>query len=161
MNGRASGRRLLIIDDDSDFAISTSRALALEGVNCDIAHDGAAALAALDGGETEVALLDIRLGHEDGTEVAARLRAHFPELILVIMTAYASVDSAVAALKAGAYDYLRKPFFLEELMRRWSAASSSRISGGRRHGRSTSSPCCGSSRRRRSLPRACRMTSRT
>ncbi|WP_111429848.1 response regulator [Rhodobacteraceae bacterium DSL-40] len=117
MNGRASGRRLLIIDDDSDFAISTSRALALEGVNCDIAHDGAAALAALDGGETEVALLDIRLGHEDGTEVAARLRAHFPELILVIMTAYASVDSAVAALKAGAYDYLRKPFFLEELMR--------------------------------------------
>ncbi|WP_104494215.1 sensor histidine kinase [Paracoccus denitrificans] len=110
-------RRLLILDDDADFAISTSRALALEGVECRIAPDGASALALLEVEPVEVVLIDIRLRHEDGTELAARLHARHPGLVMVIMTAYASVDSAVAALKAGAYDYLRKPFFLDELMR--------------------------------------------
>lgn len=109
-------RRLLIVDDDVDFAVSTSRALALEGVDCALVHSGAEALAWLARDPVEIALLDIRLQGEDGTELAARLRAHHPELIVIIMTAYASVDSAVAALKAGAYDYLRKPFFLDELL---------------------------------------------
>lgn len=109
-------RRLLIVDDDVDFAVSTSRALALEGVDCALVHSGAEALAQLARDPVEIALLDIRLQGEDGTELAARLRAHHPDLIVIIMTAYASVDSAVAALKAGAYDYLRKPFFLDELL---------------------------------------------
>ncbi len=109
-------RRLLIVDDDVDFAVSTSRALALEGVDCALVHSGAEALARLARDPVEIALLDIRLQGEDGTELAARLRAHHPDLIVIIMTAYASVDSAVAALKAGAYDYLRKPFFLDELL---------------------------------------------
>ena len=109
-------RRLLIVDDDVDFAVSTSRALALEGVDCALVHSGAEALAWLARDPVEIALLDIRLQGEDGTELAARLRAHHPDLIVIIMTAYASVDSAVAALKAGAYDYLRKPFFLDELL---------------------------------------------
>lgn len=112
----ASRRRLLIVDDDVDFAVSTSRALALEGVDCAVVHDGAEALARLDREVIEIALLDIRLRDEDGTELAARLRARHPQLIVIIMTAYASVDSAVASLKAGAYDFLRKPFFLDELL---------------------------------------------
>ncbi|TRW95217.1 response regulator [Paracoccus sp. M683] len=110
-------RRLLIIDDDADFAVATSRALALENLDCRIAPDGATAFALLEAEPVQVALLDIRLGQEDGVEIAARLLARHPGLILVIMTAYASVDSAIAALKAGAYDYLRKPFFLDQLMR--------------------------------------------
>lgn len=109
--------RLLIVDDEHDFAISTSRALALEGVDCTLAHDGAGALAAVQSGECAVALLDIRIRDEDGTELAARLRALNPDLIVIIMTAYASVDSAIAAMQAGAHDFLRKPFFLDELMR--------------------------------------------
>lgn len=111
-----SPRRILIVDDERDFAVSTARMLRLEGIDCLIAHDGAEALALLDAEEVEVALLDIRLGEEDGTRLAARFREVRPDLIVVIMTAYTSVDSAVAALKAGAYDYLRKPFFLDELM---------------------------------------------
>ncbi|WP_207100225.1 sensor histidine kinase [Paracoccus shandongensis] len=110
-------RRLLIIDDDADFAVSMSRALALEGVGCRIAPDGATAWAMLESEPVDVVLIDIRLRAEDGTELAARLCARHPGLVMVIMTAYASVDSAIAALKAGAYDYLRKPFFLDELMR--------------------------------------------
>lgn len=116
MNPVAAPRQILIVDDDPDFATATSRALALEGIACRIAHDGAAAMAELADGQIEIVLLDIRIGPEDGTELAARMRAAAPGLILVLMTAYASVDSAVAALKAGAYDYLRKPFFLDELM---------------------------------------------
>ena len=109
-------RRLLIVDDDVDFAVSTSRALGLAGVDCTLVHSGAGALDQLARDPVEVVLLDIRLGGEDGTDLAARLRARHPDLIVIIMTAYASVDSAVAALKAGAYDYLRKPFFLDELV---------------------------------------------
>lgn len=116
MNSVAAPRQILIVDDDPDFATATSRALALEGIVCRIAHNGAAAMAALADGQIEIVLLDIRIGPEDGTELAARMRGAAPGLILVLMTAYASVDSAVAALKAGAYDYLRKPFFLDELM---------------------------------------------
>lgn len=113
---RGRSRQLLIVDDDEDFAISTSRALSLEGINCRIACDGATARKLIGELGVEVALLDIRLLEEDGAELAAKLRAQYPSLIIVIMTAYASVDSAVAALKAGVYDYLRKPFFLDELM---------------------------------------------
>ncbi len=111
-----TGRRLLIVDDDVDFSVSTSRALALEGIDCTLAHTGAEAMALAGTHDFEVALLDIRLGEEDGTRLAQDLRARRPEMILIIMTAYATVDSAVAALKAGAYDYLRKPFFLDELL---------------------------------------------
>jgi signal transduction histidine kinase len=114
MTGRA--RSILIVDDEQDFAVSTARMLRLEGVECLIAHDGDGAFAILDAEELQVALLDIRLKGEDGIRLAQRLRAAHPQLIVVIMTAYTSVDSAVAALKAGAFDYLRKPFFLDELM---------------------------------------------
>ena len=114
-------RRLLIVDDDVDFAVSTSRALGLAGVDCTLVHSGAGALDQLARDPVEVVLLDIRLGGEDGTDLAARLRARHPDLIVIIMTAYASVDSAVAALKAGAYDYLRKPFFLDELVQAFDA----------------------------------------
>lgn len=117
MTTPAARPRLLIVDDEDDFAISTSRALALEGVDCILAHDGAGALAAVQAGDCPIALLDIRIRDEDGTELAARLRAINPDLIVIIMTAYASVDSAIAAMQAGAHDFLRKPFFLNELMR--------------------------------------------
>lgn len=109
-------QRLLLVDDDTDFAVATSRALALEGVECVIASDSETARAALNDSDLEVALLDVRLGTEEGTRLAMQMRQSHPDLIIVIMTAYASVDSAVAALQAGAYDYLRKPFFLDELM---------------------------------------------
>lgn len=117
MTAAQAPRRILIVDDDIDFTTATSRAVALEGVECVIAHSGAEAMAAVQREDIEIALLDIRIGHEDGTELAGVLRGLRPDLVLVVMTAYASVDSALAALKLGAYDYLRKPFFLDELMR--------------------------------------------
>lgn len=109
-------RRILIVDDEQDFAVSTARMLRLEGIDCAIAHDGEGAFAILEAEQLEVALLDIRLRGEDGIKLAQRLRAAHPQVIVVIMTAYTSVDSAVSALKAGAFDYLRKPFFLDELL---------------------------------------------
>lgn len=113
----AQGRRLLIVDDEVDFAVSTSRALAFEGIGCHLAHDGAGAVQAVMSGGYDIALIDIRIRDEDGTALAARLTALHPGLITIIMTGYASVDSTIAALQAGAQDFLRKPFFLDELMR--------------------------------------------
>ena len=109
-------RRVLVIDDEQDFAASMARMLALEGIECRIAHDAETAFAILVTEQLEVALLDVRLKGEDGIRLAQRMRAAHPQLIVVIMTAYTSIDSAVAALKAGAFDYLRKPFFLDELL---------------------------------------------
>lgn len=108
---------LLIVDDEQDFAVSTARALALEGINSVLAHDGASAVSAIEAGDCQIALLDIRIRNEDGTELAAKLKKIRPDLIVIVMTAYASVDSAIAAMQAGAHDFLRKPFFLDELMR--------------------------------------------
>jgi DNA-binding NtrC family response regulator len=63
----------------------------------------------------QVAFVDIKMPDIDGLELQSRLAAADPELTIIIMTAYASVESAVKALKAGAYDYIPKPFNPEEL----------------------------------------------
>ena len=63
----------------------------------------------------DIALLDIQMPGMDGLELQARLAAADPELTIVLMTAYASVDTAVQAMKAGAYDYIVKPFDPDDL----------------------------------------------
>jgi signal transduction histidine kinase/FixJ family two-component response regulator len=63
-----------------------------------------------------VALVDVRLGTESGIDLLRALHARHPDLIAVMMTAYASIEATVGALQAGAYDYLRKPFHADELL---------------------------------------------
>lgn len=110
----APPRRLLIVDDDHDFAASLARLLGLEGYEVTVAHDGADARAAL--ARADVALVDIRLGHEDGVQLATELTRAKPELLVVMVTAYASVQTAIKALQAGIYDYVCKPFEPDDLI---------------------------------------------
>src|SRR5439155_12936918 len=63
----------------------------------------------------DLVLLDLRLGDDDGVAILREIHATDPGLPVIIMTAYGSVDSAVAAMKAGARDYVQKPIDLEEL----------------------------------------------
>ncbi|MDX1431586.1 MAG: EAL domain-containing protein [Gammaproteobacteria bacterium] len=109
-------RRVLIVDDDRDFADSIADLLALEGYEVCPAYAVREAEAAIEGFPARVALIDVRLGTTDGVDLVARLKAIRPEITCVMMTAYASTDSAIAALKTGAYDYLRKPFHPGELL---------------------------------------------
>lgn len=109
-------RRVLIVDDDHDFAASLALLLEMEGYDVVVAHDGAAAREAVRAVPVAVALVDIRLGHEDGVGIAIELGRLRPELLTVMVTAYASVQTAIKALQAGIYDYVCKPFEPAELL---------------------------------------------
>lgn len=112
----ADTRCVLIVDDDVDFASSLAGLLRLEGYHTPIAHDPTAALDMLARERIAVALVDVRLGIGDGVDLVRALRQRNPDLVCVMVTAYASIETAVEALKAGAYDYLSKPFYTEELL---------------------------------------------
>lgn len=109
-------RCVLIVDDDVDFASSLAGLLRLENYHTPIAHDPAAALDLIASERVAVALVDVRLGIGDGVDLVRALRQRNPDLVCVMVTAYASIETAVEALKAGAYDYLSKPFYTEELL---------------------------------------------
>jgi PAS domain S-box-containing protein len=114
--GREHARKVLVIDDDRDFADSLSSLLTFEGYVVEKAYDAAAAHVTLARFRAEVALIDIRLGASSGIDLIGAFRQRRPDIICVMMTAYASVDTAVEALQEGAYDYLCKPFFTEDLL---------------------------------------------
>ncbi|BEV46511.1 response regulator [Afipia carboxidovorans] len=107
-------RRVLIVDDDADVAGSLASLLQLEHYDVEIAHGPETALPL--GAGADVALVDIRLGHADGVQLAAELRQHHPDILVVMMTAYASIQTAIKAIRAGAYDYLCKPFDPDDLL---------------------------------------------
>ena len=116
---RRAERRVLIVDDDQDFAGSLAALLEMEGYVIAVAHDGAGARARVEAMAAEapgVALVDIRLGREDGVALATELGRIRPDLLVVMVTAYASVPTAIRALQAGAYDYVCKPFDPDDLL---------------------------------------------
>lgn len=109
--------RIVVIDDDDDFAESLAKLLSLEGYDTRIAHDAASARAVLADWPADVALVDVRLGRDDGVALVDDIRRVAPRAVVVMMTAYASLETAIGALKAGAYDFLMKPFFSYDLDR--------------------------------------------
>ena len=115
--GAKSGPRIsiLVVDDEPIVLQSLAAWLRQEGHNVDTAEGGREALELAADCRYDIALVDIKMPDIDGLELQSRLAAADPELTIIIMTAYASVESAVRALKAGAYDYIPKPFNPEEV----------------------------------------------
>jgi NtrC-family two-component system response regulator AlgB len=107
--------RLLIIDDEANIRKTT--AVALEGMGHETANaeDSAAALKQLDTARFDVAFLDLKLNHESGLELLPKLLKSDPNLDVVVFTAYASIENAVEAMRAGAVDYIPKPFTPEQI----------------------------------------------
>jgi two-component system response regulator AtoC len=107
--------RILVVDDEEIVRLSLSGWLEQDGYSVATAADGAAAIEMLKSEPWAVLLVDLKMPGIDGLQVleeAAKLR---PDASFIIMTAYATVDTAVQAMKMGAYDYLVKPFQPEEL----------------------------------------------
>ena len=102
--------RVLVVDDEPN--IRDTLALCLEGAGCRVqkATTGAAALEALRFAPYDLAFCDLRLGNESGLDLVPKLLAERPGLDIVVVTAYATFDTAVEAIKRGAKDYLPKPF---------------------------------------------------
>ncbi len=107
--------RILVVDDEEIVRESLAGWLRRDGHAVDTASDGKQALEALRADGRGIVLLDLKMPGMDGLEVLAEARRSAPEAVFVVMTAYATVDTAVAAMKLGAYDYLTKPFDPEEL----------------------------------------------
>lgn len=108
--------RILIIDDDLDFAASLRLILENENYQPLLAHSEEEALEVIGKNAVDLALIDIRLGQDNGIELLPKLKAIQPEVLCVMVTGFGSVETAVQALNNGAYDYLRKPVNPDELL---------------------------------------------
>jgi PAS domain S-box-containing protein len=112
----SSHRHILVVDDDIDFADGLAAVLELNGYGVTTAYDISSAMAAADSDRPDIAVLDICIGVENGIDLLNKLLAKYPGLPCVMATAHAELDTAIRAVKSGAYDYLRKPLHAEELL---------------------------------------------
>src|SRR5262249_44503143 len=101
---------ILVIDDDASLRRTLRIALETMGHSVAEACDSAAALERLGHRPFELAFLDLRLAREHGLDVIAPLLHMAPGLHVVVVTAYATIETAVEAMRRGAFDYLPKPF---------------------------------------------------
>ena len=106
---------ILIVEDDNTIRVTVGNFLARQGFDVEAAEDGEQALALLKTRSFSLMLLDLHLPDMNGLDLLAKLQESDDRPLVVIMTAYPEVRTAVAALKAGAYDYINKPFDLEDL----------------------------------------------
>ena len=106
----ASKADLLVVDDETIVRDSLGKWFQEEGYDVTVAANAQEALAKMAAHRFDLALVDIKMPGIDGVELQARIHEIDPEMLVIIMTGYASVETAVAALKNGAYDYVSKPF---------------------------------------------------
>ena len=102
--------RVLVIDDEKNIRATLSLCLEQTGCQVTAVSSAESALSALAQQSYDLAFLDLRLGDSSGLDLIAKLIADCPNLLVVVITAYATIDSAVDAIKRGAADYLPKPF---------------------------------------------------
>ncbi|KAF0184546.1 MAG: acetoacetate metabolism regulatory protein AtoC [Nitrospirae bacterium] len=106
---------LLIVEDEDELRDRLQRIFTDEGYSVDVVGDGESAIKLYDEGLYDAVITDIILPGIDGIELLRRIKERSQDQCVIIMTAYASLDTAVKALKAGAYDYLIKPLMYEEI----------------------------------------------
>ena len=108
--------RVLVIDDDTALRFTLEAVLSDAGLDVETASGGAEGLAAFEARGADVVLTDLAMQGVDGMRVLESMRAQDPSVPVLMLTAHGSERVAVAAMKAGAFDYLPKPFDPEELV---------------------------------------------
>jgi len=109
--------RLLIVEDEDTLRESLKRVFLREGFDVEDCDSSEAAVTMLEGGSFELIIADIILPGMNGIELLKKCRELVPDQLVIIITAYASLETAVEALRAGAYDYIVKPIIHEEIKR--------------------------------------------
>ena len=109
-------RKVLLIDDDASLRRVTEYSLHSAGFQVLSAGDGKQGLASFQADHPQVVITDIQMPGMSGYEVLQQIKAARPETVVIVITAYSSVEKAVEAMKQGAYDYLAKPFSRDELV---------------------------------------------
>lgn len=104
--------QILVIDDEKDTCELLEKALTPEGYTVLTALEGASALKIVEENKPEIVLLDLKMPKMDGIEVLRRIKRIDKNIVVIIITAYGTMDTARMAMKIGAYDYITKPFDL-------------------------------------------------
>src|SRR6478736_6307538 len=109
-------RRVLVVDDEENIRLVLKTLLKRHGYEVEVADSGESALALVDGFGPDVILTDVRMPKMNGLDLLATLKAKQNPATVIVMSAYGSVDLALEAMKAGAYDYVGKPFKPDEIV---------------------------------------------
>jgi DNA-binding NtrC family response regulator len=109
-------KRILVIDDEDIVRTSCSRTLAPAGFDVRLARNGVEGLKGLEEGPFDLVLTDLKMPDMDGIEVLRTIKERWPAVEVIIITGYQTVDTAVKAIKLGAFDYIEKPFTPDALI---------------------------------------------
>lgn len=109
-------RRVLVVDDEENIRLVLRTLLRKHGYEVEVAEGGEAALSALDAFDPDVILTDVRMPKMGGLDLLAALKAKQHPATVIVMSAFGNVDLAIEAMKAGAYDYVSKPFKPDEIV---------------------------------------------
>jgi two-component system response regulator HydG len=109
-------KKILIIDDDLDMCLLLSKFLVKKGYEADVAHSAGKGIAKFSEGFYDVVLCDFRLGDKDGKDVLQKIKEISPETVVIIITGYSDIKTAVDVIKLGAFDYITKPLIPDEVL---------------------------------------------
>ncbi len=107
--------RILVVDDDAVFREEFAELLRDDGHQVAVAPSAMKAIEWLEREEADVVLTDLRMPRQSGLELLREVRARWPRTLVVMITGFATIDTALEAMHAGAFDYLRKPFRIEQV----------------------------------------------
>jgi DNA-binding NtrC family response regulator len=119
--------KLLIVDDDEKFLVTIAERLGLKDFDVSTATEGNQAIKAAKKAKFDVAILDLKMPGMDGMELLGLLKKKHKFLEIIILTGYASIDSAVECTKLGAFGYLEKPYNFEKLLEMLKGAYETRL----------------------------------
>ena len=111
-----SGEKILVIDDDANILEVLQMRLRSRGYHITIARNGKKAKIILSSTPCNLVIIDLRLSEENGIELMEEIIGYYPNLPIIILTAHGSIESAVEAMRKGAYSYITKPFNNEDLL---------------------------------------------
>ncbi|MBN1470496.1 MAG: sigma-54-dependent Fis family transcriptional regulator [Syntrophaceae bacterium] len=120
-------KKILIVDDELNMRLVLSAALKKEGYEISAASNGKEALQILKSNKFAVVITDLKMPDVDGMEVLTRIAERYPEIPVIMITAHGTIATAVEALKKGAFDYITKPFDLDDLKNIVSKAVKTRV----------------------------------
>jgi len=109
-------QKILVIDDDRDTCLMLNRFLSRQGFEVSEAYNGKKALEMLETVQPDLVMTDFRLGDMDGSEVVTKIKERYYHLPVLVITAYSDIKTAVEIMKMGAYDYITKPLFPDEIV---------------------------------------------
>ena len=115
-NSRPYMSRILIVDDEPRILLLLQSLLKANGYEVESARDGSSALDIVRRGGIDIAITDLRMAPMDGMTLFKEIKALAPEMPVILLTAYATVETAVEAMKSGIFDYITKPFKVDDMI---------------------------------------------